>query len=94
MSKWIDADALIKSICHTADLGGWIGDTLLQIKRLAIRYIDAAPTIDLVHCRECRHNPKYTGNYMYGVCPYCIGDDYYAGDPEDDNYCGYGERKE
>ena len=54
MSRWIDADALIESVCHTADLGGWIGDTLRNIKRLAVRYINSAPSINIVRCRECR----------------------------------------
>ena len=43
--RLIDADKLIQSICNTADLGGWIGDTLRQIKRLAVRYINSEPTI-------------------------------------------------
>ena len=55
MSRYIDADALIESVCHTADLGGWIGDTLRNIKRLAVRYINSAPSIDIVRCRECKY---------------------------------------
>lgn len=46
MSRYIDADALIESIKDTADLGGWIGEALYQIKQTAIKYIDSAPSID------------------------------------------------
>lgn len=55
--RLIDADELIESVCHTADLGGWIGDTLRTIKRLAVRYINSTPTVDaveVVRCRDCR----------------------------------------
>lgn len=41
----IDADKLIENITNTADLGGWIGEALQQIKQVAIKYIDLAPTI-------------------------------------------------
>ena len=46
MSRYIDADALIESIKNTADLGGWIGEALYQIKQVAIKYIDSAPSIE------------------------------------------------
>jgi len=49
---------------------------------------------EIVLCKDCRHNPKYTNNYMYGICPCCCEDDYYSRTPDDDFYCGYGERKE
>ena len=41
----IDADRLTDNIIYTCDLGGWIGETILQIKKLAIKYIDNVPTI-------------------------------------------------
>lgn len=44
--RLIDADALIESIKNTADLGGWIGEALYQIKQVAIKYIDSAPSIE------------------------------------------------
>ena len=46
MSRYIEADALIESIKNTADLGGWIGEALYQIKQVAIKYIDSAPSIE------------------------------------------------
>ena len=43
--RLIDADMLIEHITNTADLGGWIGEALQQIKQVAIKYINLAPTI-------------------------------------------------
>ena len=43
--RLIDADKLIEHITNTADLGGWIGETLQQIKQVAIKYISLTPTI-------------------------------------------------
>lgn len=54
--------------------------------------IDEAPSIDIVQCKDCKHNPKYTGDYMYGSCLYCCEDDRYSGTPSDDFFCGRGER--
>lgn len=45
--RLIDADALIESIKNTADLGGWIGEALYQIKQVAIKYINSTPSIDI-----------------------------------------------
>ena len=41
----IDADTLIENIRNTADLGGWIGSAVYHIKKVAIKYIDDAPSI-------------------------------------------------
>ena len=94
MSRYIDADALIESIKNTADLGGWIGEALYQIKQVAIKYIDSAPSIDIVRCKECKHAHMTYG----GDCKYC---DMWKDDDDfcielyldGDFYCSYGERE-
>lgn len=62
-------------------------------------------TPDIVHCWECKHRPAREEGYMpmppkdsegYNdyTCP-CICDDcYYNWMPDDDFFCGYGERKD
>ena len=87
MSRYIDADSLIESICHTADLGGWIGDTLRNIKRLAVRYIDDASSIDIVRCRECRHRNERCGMGEHRWC------EILNMSTTPDDFCSYGERK-
>ena len=86
MSKYIDADALIESIKDTADLGGWIGEALYQIKQVAIKYIDSAPSIDIVRCKECKW-AKANGTYQW-----CGRLDSTARITADD-FCSYGERE-
>lgn len=49
----IDADRLKERIANTADLGGWIGDTIAQIKQLAIKYIDSVPSVDMPTWTPC-----------------------------------------
>ena len=91
MSRYIDADALIESIKNTADLGGWIGEALYQIKQVAIKYIDSAPSIDIVRCKECKcqsvitDEEEGTSYYMCGVWAMLIGEDV---------FCSYGKRRE
>ena len=94
--RLIDADRLKDSIMFTCDLGGWIGETLLQIKKLAVKYIETAPTVDaveVVRCRDCKfydRNFEYCHNVVFGdghanYSPPCVNDD---------DYCSFGVRRE
>lgn len=81
--RLIDADRLIERITNTADLGGWIGEALQQIKHVAIKYINLAPSIDIVRCVECRYKgmeicPMYKLTKAGVLKPY--------------DFCSYGER--
>ncbi len=92
--RLIDADALIESICHTADLGGWIGDTLRNIKRLAVRYINETPTIDavsVVRCKDCKYwiDNSFEDDDLFRECRWRDEETTDA-----DDFCSYGERKE
>lgn len=67
-----------------------------------------APTIDaveVVRCKDCKHRPiKGDGNIVYApndidgwdddTCPCLCDDCYYNWMPEDDFFCGKGERRE
>jgi hypothetical protein len=82
--RLIDADKLIKNIKNTADLGGWIGAAVYHIKQVAIKYIDDAPSIDIIHCVECRYKgmeicPMYKLTKAGVLKPY--------------DFCSYGERE-
>ena len=85
--RLIGADALMESIKNTADLGGWIGEALYQIKQVAIKYIDSAPSIDIVRCKECKHRT------------YCYGDVLWTNKRQTVDihktvdFCSYGERE-
>ena len=88
MSRYVDADKLIEHITNTADLGGWIGEALQQIKKVAIKYINLAPSIDIVRCKECKHRyddgwiePRWTCDYLKDMRL------------KDDDFCSYGERE-
>ena len=90
MSRYIDADALIESIKNTADLGGWIGEALYQIKQVAIKYIDSAPSIDIVRCKECKYERqcrKAVEHITHEPTSVTIG-------YKSVEWCSYGERKE
>ena len=89
MARLIDGDALI----------AWIKGSQQMTSKMKsiICYIKTMPTIDaveVVRCKDCRHNPKYTRDYMYGLCVCCCEDDQYSWTPEDDDFCSYGERRE
>ena len=99
--KLIDADKLIEHITNTADLGGWIGEALQQIKQVAIKYINLAPSIDIVRCgeckklRDCRHDSWQKGVIEMGYVGWCertsrLGDVTYV---KDSDFCSYGKRE-
>ena len=87
--RLIDADALIAWIKGSQQMTSKVKAIIARIKTMP-----TADAVSVVRCRECKHNPKYTDDYMYGRCVFCCEDDYYAGTPSDDFYCGFGERKE
>ena len=94
MSRWIDADVLIESIKNTADLGGWIGAAVYHIKQVAIKYIDDAPSIDIVRCGECKwwidNLTENDDDEAYDSCRW----DWSRKIPTADDFCSYGERSE
>ena len=54
--------------------------------------IRAETVQELVRCKDCKHNPKYTKDFAFGRCVCCCEDDWYGYEPEDNFFCGYGER--
>lgn len=89
----VDKDELIKALAY--DRG--------QYEK---GYEDAL-TINIVRCKECRHRPikedadgENYGSNLIGpteddeICPCLVDDGWYSWMPEDNFFCGYGERKE
>ena len=83
MSRYINADKLIEHITNTADLGGWIGEALQQIKQVAIKYINLAPSINIIRCRKCALKGEIN-------CPMYYRDK----ELKPTDFCSYGERRE
>ena len=86
--RLIDADVLIKSIKYSGDLGGYIGAAVYHIKQVAIKYIEDAPSIDIVRCEECRWGKPYSDKQLECDAPGLGGLKF----PND--FCSYGERGE
>ena len=93
--RLIDADRLKDSIMSTCDLGGWIGETLLQIKKLAVKYIENAQTIDaveVVRCKDCIVSETFQRDSNGTTERYCKAFTHLRM-VADDDYCSYGERR-
>ena len=100
MSRWIDADVLKEKIDNI-----WNGRPLSVLGARILTMIDEVPSIDIVRCKECRHRPikEDADGKDYGfniiapneaeLCPCLVDDGWYSWMPEDDFYCGYGERE-
>lgn len=67
---------------------------------------DWCELIELVRCKDCKHRPVFGPNRdehwddlrfpndLENPCPARCEDDAYAWMPDDDFFCGYGERRE
>lgn len=97
MKRYIDAEWLIKeSMPLSFSVQKWVNEVQIM----------TAPSIDIVRCKECKHRPIKEDadgeNYGFNLieptegderCPCLISDGWYSWMPEDDFYCGYGERE-
>ena len=77
MSRYIDADALKEKIGNTAFLK--LDDT-----EVVEQFIDTAPSIDIVFCKECKYADKCSRNVA-------MRDTYQMYEKID--FCSYGVRK-
>ena len=79
MSRYIEEDALELPY-------GYCEDATECYKAL-----NDAPSIDIVRCKECKHNPWDFDRTDYT----CVWDDDFADRPQTpDDFCSYGERSE
>lgn len=108
MMRIIDADKLKRKVQRIATkawmmkLNASVETTLNQF----IDYIDEAPSIDIVFCKECKHRPIKEDadgeNYGFNIvapersslCPCIVEDGWYSWMPKDNFFCGYGERED
>ena len=90
MSRYIDADALLKYPIRLDHYDKVHGNRhfVLGIESV-IAYAEALPTIDIVRCKECRYN-------WDNMCieTYHLVNGMVAFDVMPDDFCSYGERKE
>ena len=83
MSRYIDADALIKDIENDCP------EVVYYTKRDAIDCIQSQPTADVVEVVRCKDCMYWTGKDYDGCCIKNGLATRYAND-----YCSYGERRE
>lgn len=85
MSRYIDADAMKE----------WLDEYLSVFKKYdkgTIKgFVDHAPTIDIVRCKECKYYDKFP---TWSACTCWSGDPYEQASVNDDDFCSYGCRKE
>lgn len=93
MRRLIDADVFWEDLCENAEKGLMQSDSIEEV-------LNRQPTIEVVHCKECKHRPKQDINGEIVApkrkrvadwsCP-CIRDGICITD--DDFFCKAGERR-
>lgn len=92
MIKYYNAEDVIRAIEEMPNCyNGW-SDTYDKAEIIGV--LEELPTTNIVHCKDCKHNPKYTKDFAFGRCVCCCEDDWYGYEPEDNFFCGHGERIE
>ena len=83
MSRWVDADALKQQV----ESPYTEYPIMIQIRKALKDFIDDAPSIDIVFCKECKywHKNRKEGDGM-NVFDVCY-------DFQADDFCSYGERE-
>ena len=92
MSRWIDADAVIARIAGqmSYEIEVETGNETDCVD-LAEELLNDIPSIDIVRCKECKHNPWDFDRTDYT----CVWDDDFADRPQTpDDFCSQGERSE
>ena len=95
MSKWIDADNAIERLGAylmtdaQIEYGGLASEDIDDWKPIAIDILNGAPSIDIVRCRECKHNYNKVLNHGK-MQPRC---DFTDRKLSEDDYCSRGERE-
>ena len=99
MSRYIDADAFLDNLKQMIKVVGkaGLGSGFTRYAQGFIKSLEAdiknekiAPSIDIVRCKECKHNPWDFDQLDYT----CVWDDDFADRPQTpDDFCSYGERE-
>lgn len=79
MSKYIEVDALKERVRKSHGIKSL--EYLLPIEKEMVDAIDNVPSIDIVHCRECKHSGICFGRLVQGIQVVQL------------NFCSYGERE-
>ena len=68
----------------------YTGEQVDRAKNIAESIINGVPTIEIIHCKDCKHN--YNTCFNHGVNePIC---DFTDRKLKETDFCSYGERKE
>lgn len=93
MSRYIDADELIKTITSTNFTTAGANDILAICCKIVVDNAPTADVVEVVRCKDCKHykrNIPCVGGY-YNGCDEWI-DEGNAITVYDNDYCSYGER--
>ena len=104
MSRYIDADAVFELFKPFKDM--FTDEEVRTAYFQTLMLIHNTPSIDIVRCKECKHRPIKEDadgeNYGFNLieptegderCPCLVSDGWYSWMPQDDFYCGFGERE-
>ena len=102
MSKYTNVDTLKKQV----ESPYTEYPIMIQIRKALKDFIDEAPSINIVFCKECKHRPVKEDadgvDWGFNIiapegsnrCPCLVDDGWYSWMPKDNFFCGYGERED
>lgn len=93
MNKYIKLEDAIGCECPFNEIwedcvGCPLNDSEIEPCKMG-KWLKSLPTIDIVHCKECRHCLDEVIDDTIPIYIYC---DLWKGETEWDSFCSYGER--
>lgn len=86
MAEYIEREAAYEKC-------GWYntanGKSVCAVRKDELAAIHAADVVEVVRCRDCKHE-----NVHHAISDKCTWCDYWGIDPDFDDFCSYGERKD
>ena len=80
MVEYVERDKVLREIDHSLNLS----EAYSKIAEMP-----AADVVEVVRCKDCKHE-----NVHHAISDKCTWCDYWGIDPDFDDFCSYGERKD
>ena len=82
MTEYIEREAILAEAEYD-------GNFRLVVPEWKIQKFPAADVVEVVRCKDCKHE-----NVHHAISDKCTWCDYWGIDPDFDDFCSYGERKD
>ena len=85
MAEYIKRDTVLQYL----DCVAAADEMAMNITKAVVKRIPAEDVVEVVRCKDCKHE-----NVHHAISDKCTWCDYWGIDPDFDDFCSYGERRD